>query len=164
MRSQAPCYGMSSFDIPDAESRGDGFLAGQDTRLGWESRLSIPPRVRMRCFRDVTTHPAGQGAYILALPMTPSGVRARVIYLREHEWRCSRERSTDPHIKQLNDRSCPSEPLQPGGVSSHAANVRRTSASIRTFGPLPAGMNADLSYRNPNRDWGIEIMHGDRKL
>ena len=92
-------------------------LPTQDTLPGCESHLPIPPRVRMRCFRDVTTHPAGQGTHILALPMTLSGVRAQVIYPREHEWRCSRERSTDLHIKQLNYRSCPSELLQPGGVS-----------------------------------------------
>ena len=109
--------GMSSLDTPDAESRGDGFLAGQDPRLGCESLLSIPPRVRMRCFRDVTTHHAGQGAHILALPMTPSGVRARVICLRENDRRCSRERPTDQHIKQINDHSCPSEPLRSRGVS-----------------------------------------------
>ena len=99
VRSQAPFDRMSSFDTPDAESRGDGFLADQNTLPGCESHLPIPPRVRMRCFRDVTTHPAGQGAHILALPMTLSGVRAQVIHPREHEWRCSRERSTDPHIK-----------------------------------------------------------------
>ena len=71
----------------------------------------------MRSLRDVTAHSAGQDAQILALPKTLPGVRAQVIYPREHEWRCSRERSTDPHIKQLNDRSSPSEMLQPGGVS-----------------------------------------------